>query len=191
MLRLPRDSASVKTFRFSSTFLQLLMSPLVVKVTIPDIPRAFFLKTSCCGWDSRPTIALSFSPWPTLRTGVVHSFNTRVLLKELGNGQAILAVALHSNVKGFETAVDQEAIKGRGDGANCVLDEKELLLQSITLDDNETHDHVWVTVHVFGGRVHHNIRSQVKWTLIVGRQECVVDNHNDIFVVIVYQSRDF
>ena len=123
-------------------------------------------------------------------TRVKDSFDTGVWLEKLGNGHAILAVALHSHVERLQTAIDQVTVESGGDGANGVLDEEEFLLQCIAFDDDEAHDDVRVAVHVLGRRVHHHVGAEVERALVVRRQEGVVDDDDDVLVVVVDKWRD-
>lgn len=106
-----------------------------------------------------------FVLWMRRKTGVAHTDDSIVRLEELGTSKTVFSVTLHSNVKSFETSVDEVAIEGGRNCSNCELGEHELLLELVGFHGEETHDDVGVTVHVLGRRVHDNIGAEVKRSL--------------------------
>ena len=92
----------------------------------------------------------------------------------MGDGLAVLAMALHPQMKRLQSTQNQEAVLRTGGGATAVLDEGQPFGQLIILHDQGAHHHVTVAAEVLGHAVHHQVSPQVQRILEVGRGEGVV-----------------
>lgn len=61
-----------------------------------------------------------------------------------------------------------------------VLQEAQPLVNVVVAGDRRAHDDIRVAVHVFGQRVDDHIGAQLERTLQVRREECVVDDDDDL-----------
>lgn len=104
-------------------------------------------------------------------------------LEDLGNGQGALGVLLHAQVQGLQTTVGQEAVKGRRNGTDRVLEEGELGVDLLVGGDGNTHDDIRVSVDVLGDRVDNNVGTELERVLEEGRHEGVVDNELGVVLV--------
>lgn len=111
-----------------------------------------------------------------LETGVVDGLDEIGLLEELGNGLGVVGSGANSDVEGLDTSVGEPRVKGRGDGANGVLEEPESLVDHVGVGGSDTHDNVRVAVDVLGHGVHDNVGSEGQGVLDVGGEEGVVDD---------------
>lgn len=123
-----------------------------------------------------------FVLWMRRKTWVADTDDSVVRLEELGDGETVFTVSLHSNVKGFETSIDEVAVEGGRNSSNSELGEHELLLELVGFHGKETHDNVGVAVHVLGCGVHDNIGTEVKGSSIVAREEGIVNTDDDVLV---------
>lgn len=74
------------------------------------------------------------------QTGVDDVLDTGRGLEDLGNGQGAFGVLLHAQMEGLQTTVGQEAVKGRRNSTDRVLEESELGVDLLVGSDGNTHD---------------------------------------------------
>lgn len=70
--------------------------------------------------------------------------------KGRSDGGGVMGCFAGAEVQGFEAAVSEPAVEGGRDGANCVLEEREALVEGGGIEGRDAHEHVGVTVDVFG-----------------------------------------
>jgi len=117
------------------------------------------------------------------QTGVDDVLDTGRSLKSLGNGLGRGSVLAHTEVKGLETTVGEEAVKGRGNSSDRVLQEGELGEDLLIRGDSNTHDNIRVSVNVLGDRVDNDISAERERVLEVGAHEGVVDDQLGVVLV--------
>jgi len=113
-----------------------------------------------------------------LETGIGHTGNLGMLLKELGDLLSILVVLLHAHGKSADATEHKEGIERTHDASSVLtpLADKRSMLRS--LGNNNSADNITVAVEILGDAVEHNISTQNKRILEDGRSEGVVDNKN-------------
>ena len=115
-----------------------------------------------------------------LQAGIVHLLHGGVLVKILGDGLGVGAVALHADLQRLEAPEDQIGGKGIHDRAGHVLQAKHAdFTDKVGLAHHKARDHVAVAVQVLGSRVHHHVGAQRQRILQSGRSEGVVAHHLD------------
>lgn len=117
------------------------------------------------------------------QAGVRDLLDARVALKELSDGQSVLAMTLHAYVQGLGSTDGQERVEGRGDGSDRILQETKLTQKLGITTNSDTHNDVTVTVEVLSNRVHDEIRAELQGKLAVGGHEGVVDDDQKLVLV--------
>lgn len=118
-----------------------------------------------------------------VEAGVVDGDDVGGGLEGVGDGGGIVAGLAGAEVERLETAVGEPAVKGRGHGADGVLEEAQSLLQLVAVEGGHAHDDVAVAIDVLGDAVDDNVGAQVERVLDVGGEEGVVDDDEDAVLV--------
>lgn len=111
--------------------------------------------------------------------GVVDEQDVGVVLEGAADGGGVLGSLTGTQVQGFDTAVGEPGVEGRGNGANGVLQEAETLEKGLGVESGDTHADIAVAVDVLGDTVDDDIGTVLKRVLDVGREEGVVDDDHD------------
>lgn len=115
-----------------------------------------------------------------VEAGVVDGNDVGRGLEGGGDGGSVAGGLAGAEVEGLEAAVGEPAVKGRGDGANGVLEEREALVEVIRVEGGDAHDDVGVAVDVLCDGVDDNVGAVVERVLDVGGEEGVVDDDEDV-----------
>ncbi len=97
---------------------------------------------------------------------VVDARHLRLMLQPLRQVQRVAAVAFHAQGQGFHAAQGEEGVERPGNRADRVLQKTQALGQfRIVPDHRDATDHIGVAVQVLGGRVHHDVETQLQRAL--------------------------
>ena len=80
-----------------------------------------------------------------------------MIFQESGDFDAIFVVPFHPQMERLGATIGEEAVEWRRDGAGGELNKPHALGQSGVAHRNGAHQHVGMTVHVFGARVEHDV----------------------------------
>lgn len=123
------------------------------------------------------------------QTGVDHLIHLGVGLKELGDLERVLLVALHAHLEGHQTTTGEVAVERGRNSTERVLHEGELIVDGVTVGDSHAHDNIGVTVDILGHRVHDNVRTEAEGVLEVRAHEGVVhDKERAVRVCVLGHS---
>ena len=110
--------------------------------------------------------------------------------EEICHSLCILARALHAQVEGFDTSEHQEAILWPRYSATGILYEVDSLCEFRILYNQTSVYYIRVATYILGGRVQHNICSEIERVLQIWRGEGIVNTHHDavFFCNVTYCS---
>jgi len=123
------------------------------------------------------------------QAGVVDGEDVGGALERGGDAGGVFGGLAGAEMQRLEAAVGEPAVKGRGDGANGVLQKRQALQEVGGVEGRGAHDDVGVAVDVLCHRVDDNVCAVVERVLHIGRHEGVVDHDHD--AVLVRHARDF
>lgn len=118
-----------------------------------------------------------------VKAGVVDGDDVGRGLEGVGDGGCVLAGLAGTQVQGLEAAVGEPRVKGRGHGADGVLEEAQAGLEVVAVEGGDAHDDVAVAVDVLCDGVDDDVGAQLQRVLDVGGQEGVVDDDEDAVLV--------
>ena len=104
-------------------------------------------------------------------------------LERGGDARGVLGGLAGAQVQCLKPTVGEPAVEGRGDGADGVLQEGQLLEELGGVEGGGAHDHVRVPVDVLCDAVDDNVGAVVQRVLHVGRHEGVIDDDHDAVLV--------
>lgn len=111
--------------------------------------------------------------------GVVDEEDVGVAFEGLADSECVLGCLTSTEVKSLDTTVCEPAVKGRRNGTNGVLEEREALEKGLRVESGDTHADITVAVDVLGDTVNDNVGTVLERVLDVGREESVVDDDHD------------
>jgi hypothetical protein len=97
----------------------------------------------------------------------------RMVGQELRDPHRVVVVPIHPHAEGLQAAQGEPGVERAGDGADGVLEERELLCGG-RIGADRAPDHVGVSADVLGRRVDHEVGAELERLLEVGRGEGVV-----------------
>ena len=118
-----------------------------------------------------------------VQAGVVDEEDVGGGLERGGDARGVLGGLAGAQVQRLKPAVREPAVEGRGDGADGVLQEGQLLEELGRVEGGGAHNDVRVPVDVLRDAVDDNVGAVVQRVLHVGGHEGVIDDDHDAVLV--------
>src|SRR2546430_16147725 len=103
-----------------------------------------------------------------------------MLLKKGCHRQRICLVLPHAYRQGFQPKQCEPGIKWPRYAACRILIEFDGLVRLLVAGNERAADGIAMTIDIFGGAMHHNIRAQLQWLLKVGAGKGIIDYHEQV-----------
>jgi len=123
-----------------------------------------------------------------LEARVPHAPDIRLSVQPQSERRGVAGVMLEARVQRAQAAQRQEAVERRAGEAQAIGPPHELLVQRGLPGHHGSADHITVTIQVFRGRVHNQIRAERERLLPGGRKKGVV--HCDERSAVMRELRD-
>ncbi len=108
--------------------------------------------------------------------GIVDSLDFRGLGEVFGDLARVLAMGAHSHGERLESSQHEPRVEWPGHAARRVLVEGCSLAQVFPVEHERASHDVGVSADVLGRAVNDDVRTQLEWTLQIGRCERVIDD---------------